>query len=258
MDSNVSSSSLCDLAERWQVTFPESKLAILPAGSLSIKGVQVIDKGEGNFFLYYPDDISIAAPIRVSFKGNNNYIALGRSGRCNGSRIDIIGNYNKIIVGRNFNLDQNGFRVQGAGSSIVIDSHLTCHAKTFIFAQGGDKHINIGRHCLFSTRINIRTNDGHGIFDLETMKRVNIAKSIVVHDRVWIGEDAKVLKGAIVNSDSVIGAASIVTREVPANCVVAGNPARVVRTGIFWNHSQVLPRGYDHAAYTAPLEDTDL
>ena len=50
-----------------------------------------------------------------------------------------------------------------------------------------------------------------------------------IEDNVWIGDHATVLKGVTIGRNSVVAARAVVTRDVPANVVVAGNPARVVR-----------------------------
>jgi len=56
------------------------------------------------------------------------------------------------------------------------------------------------------------------------------ARRIVIGDNVWIGFDAVVLPGVTIGEGAVVGAKSVVTADVPAYSVVAGNPARVVRT----------------------------
>jgi acetyltransferase-like isoleucine patch superfamily enzyme len=53
--------------------------------------------------------------------------------------------------------------------------------------------------------------------------------NIEIGDRVWIGAGAIVLAGVTVGPDSVIGAGSVVTRDVPSNTLVAGNPAKIIR-----------------------------
>jgi maltose O-acetyltransferase len=56
-----------------------------------------------------------------------------------------------------------------------------------------------------------------------------IAKSIVIEDNVWLGGGAILLPGVRVCRNAVVGAGAVVTRDVPANMIVAGNPARVIR-----------------------------
>ncbi|WP_426228679.1 sugar O-acetyltransferase [Pseudarthrobacter sp. DSP2-3-2b1] len=60
--------------------------------------------------------------------------------------------------------------------------------------------------------------------------KVEGAKPITIADNVWIGGGAIILPGVTVGENSVVGAGTVVTRDVPANVVVAGNPARVLRT----------------------------
>lgn len=59
--------------------------------------------------------------------------------------------------------------------------------------------------------------------------KVEGAKPITIGDNVWIGGGAIILPGVTVGENSVVAAGAVVTRDVPANVGVAGNPARVVR-----------------------------
>jgi maltose O-acetyltransferase len=58
---------------------------------------------------------------------------------------------------------------------------------------------------------------------------LEVAKSIVIEDNVWIGGGAILLPGVRVGRNAVVGAGAVVTHTVPANTIVAGNPARVIR-----------------------------
>lgn len=55
------------------------------------------------------------------------------------------------------------------------------------------------------------------------------AQPVCIEDHVWIGGGTVILPGVTVGRNSVIGAGSVVTRSIPANCVAAGNPCRVIR-----------------------------
>lgn len=59
--------------------------------------------------------------------------------------------------------------------------------------------------------------------------RVGDASPIVIANNVWLGEGVKVLKGVKIGENSIIGAGSIVVKDVPANVIAAGNPCRVIK-----------------------------
>ena len=61
------------------------------------------------------------------------------------------------------------------------------------------------------------------------------SKPIVIEDNVWIGVNVLILKGVTIGHGSVIAAGSIVTRDIPCNCLAAGIPAKVIREKISWN-----------------------
>jgi len=102
----------------------------------------------------------------------------------------------------------------------------------FLGAHGG-RSIRIGTGCMFANPTDIRTTDHHPILDA-TGARLNPDRDVVIGDRVWLARDVTLLKGSKIGSDVVIGVGSIVTGEIPSNCVAAGIPARVVREGITW------------------------
>lgn len=60
--------------------------------------------------------------------------------------------------------------------------------------------------------------------------KLEAARPITIGDNVWIGGGAVVLPGVTIGDNSVIGAGAVVTKDVPANVVAVGNPARVVRS----------------------------
>ena len=90
--------------------------------------------------------------------------------------------------------------------------------------------IKIGERCLIGDRITIFDGDFHEV-DPSTRTRSNgkIA-SVNIGNNVWLGSLVTILKGVNIGDNSVIAANSVVTKDVPANTIVAGNPAIAVRT----------------------------
>ena len=56
-----------------------------------------------------------------------------------------------------------------------------------------------------------------------------IRKPIVIKDKAWIGFNSIILKGVTIGEGAIVGAGSVVTKDVPPYTIVAGNPARIVR-----------------------------
>jgi acetyltransferase-like isoleucine patch superfamily enzyme len=84
--------------------------------------------------------------------------------------------------------------------------------------------ITIGRDCKIARDVIIMDTDQHALPNSELG-----ATPIRIEDRVWIGARAIILKGVTIGHDAVIGAGSVVTRDVPAGAVVGGVPARILR-----------------------------
>ena len=58
---------------------------------------------------------------------------------------------------------------------------------------------------------------------------------IVIQDHVWLGMNVIVLKGVTIGEGAIVAAGSIVTKDVPPHCLVAGVPAKVVKTDVTWS-----------------------
>lgn len=87
--------------------------------------------------------------------------------------------------------------------------------------------IHIGNGCMFANGAYITDSDWHGIYD--RVARDPEIKPVIIHDNVWVGDHATVLKGVTIGENSIVAAGAIVTKDVPANVIVAGNPARIVK-----------------------------
>ena len=92
------------------------------------------------------------------------------------------------------------------------------------------QRVSIGRQCVIADRAMFIDFD-HNVADPERpIRKQGIYKrDVVVGSNVWIGYGAQILRGVTVGDNAIIGASSVVTRDIPANAVAAGSPARVIR-----------------------------
>jgi len=88
--------------------------------------------------------------------------------------------------------------------------------------------VHIGNHVMFGPSVQIYC--AAHLLQAEPRNRgLEVAKPVVIEDNVWIGGAAILLPGVTIRRNAVVGAGAVVTHDVPANTVVAGNPARVIR-----------------------------
>jgi acetyltransferase-like isoleucine patch superfamily enzyme len=135
-----------------------------------------------------------------------------------------------------------------AGCSFSVGPNGHCKVGDFTLLNGAlimaEDNIEIGSHCLVSWNVGIADSDFH---PLQPAQRLVDAKAlapfykdrpprpklhtapVIISDNVWIGMNATILKGITIGENSVVAAGSVVTKPVPPNVVVAGNPAVVVK-----------------------------
>lgn len=95
-----------------------------------------------------------------------------------------------------------------------------------------NKSISIGDGCVIAMGAVIRDNDGgqHQILSDNYKNQ----KPVIIGNHVWVGENSMILKGVTIGDGAVIAASSLVSKDVPAHCLVAGNPAKVIRENVNW------------------------
>ena len=86
----------------------------------------------------------------------------------------------------------------------------------------------LGNGCMMAHGSYITDSDWHGLYD--RVNRDANPRPVHLGDNVWLGDRSTVLKGVSIGDNSVVAAGAVVTKDVPANVVVAGNPAAVVKT----------------------------
>jgi acetyltransferase-like isoleucine patch superfamily enzyme len=135
-----------------------------------------------------------------------------------------------------------------AGCSFAIGVNGSCSVGNFTLMNGAlvmaEERIEIGSHCLISWNVGIADSDFHPLapaqriidahalapFFKDRPPRPKLRTApVIISDNVWVGMNAIILKGVSIGENSVVAAGAVVTKSVPANTVVAGNPAVTVR-----------------------------
>ena len=110
------------------------------------------------------------------------------------------------------------------GNNITIGDHVFMNFGCIIFDMG---EVTIGDHVMFGPRVGISTTN-HAFDPEERINNVVISKPVHIGSRVWVAADVKIVQGVTIGDDSIIGAGSVVTKDIPAGVIAAGNPCRVL------------------------------
>jgi acetyltransferase-like isoleucine patch superfamily enzyme len=140
----------------------------------------------------------------------------------------------KLEIGRRATLRIGRWAWIGHGCKIrVHEGEVEIGAKTVIGQEctiSAFQHVSIGRECILADRVMLIDFD-HGVTEVERPIRLQgiYKRDVRVSHNVWIGYGACVLRGVSVGENAVVGTSAVLTADVPANAVVAGVPARVIR-----------------------------
>ena len=94
-----------------------------------------------------------------------------------------------------------------------------------------DSHIRIGDNCMISYDVVIRTDmHNHNRLDIPMISQGITCADITIEDNVWIGYGAYIMPGTTIHKGAIVAAHAVVTRDVPEYSVVAGVPAKIVKS----------------------------
>lgn len=164
----------------------------------------------------------------MSYKSFGERTVIDRAFRIKGKKHISIGEKTYIRSGIRLEAipEQNQ---RSAEPEIIIGSHVQIHYNCTIIAAGNGK-VSIGDYCLLASNIYIG-NDNHGMNPDVPSYILNplITKDIYIGEGCWLGEKVVILPGVHIGNKSIIGAGSVVTKNIPAYSIAVGNPARVVK-----------------------------
>lgn len=155
--------------------------------------------------------------------------------------------------------------------NVVLQEHcdlfgmINCHAEGKVIMHPWSKlgtgakiisvnRVEIGKDTAIATGVEIIDNNTHPINpedrrymrhtphgSKERLPRYSANAPIIIGENVWIGSYARIQKGVTIGDNAIIAAHSIVTHDVPANAIAAGNPAKIVKTDIDKTTTPVFP-----------------
>jgi acetyltransferase-like isoleucine patch superfamily enzyme len=148
----------------------------------------------------------------LAFVGPKVVLQIGRKGRVELGRWSWIGHGSKIRCHEG---------LVSIGAKTVLGQECTISAY---------QHVSIGRECVIADRVMLIDFD-HGMVEVDRPVREQgiYKRDVRVGNNVWIGYAACILRGVTVGDNAVIGTGAVVTKDVPANAIVGGVPARIIR-----------------------------
>jgi len=168
--------------------------------------------------LFFPKARLIRFPFDIRGK---KYIKYGKNFTTGtGCRIEAYKFFSdspKLIIGNNVQI--NDYVHLACGQSLIIEDDVLIASKVYI------SDINHGNY----------SGENQSFPEEKAKNRKIFSKTVKICENVWIGENAIILPGVEIGKNSIIGAGSVVTKNVPENCIVAGNPAKIIKKYNFGN-----------------------
>lgn len=135
-------------------------------------------------------------------------------------------NDSEMIVNGHFQVYGNSYiRVAKGGKLILSGGFINENVQ---ITAGDVVEIGYGFTC--GRDVVIRSYDGHTI----CQEGYKVSEPIKIGNHVWIGQGATILKGVTIGDGAIIAARAVVTKDIPAGCIAAGIPAKIVKGNVKW------------------------
>lgn len=170
--------------------------------------------------LYQPNDPELAADRDVTVKklyDYNHIHPLNRSERQAAIR-ELLGG-----AGENCVVEQPLFCTYGYNTTVGDNFFMNVNGKLMDSGK-----ITIGNNVFIAPNVCIITEE-HAMDVAQRLEGLEYTHPVTIGDNVWICTGAIVLPGVTIGANSIIGAGSVVTKDIPPNCLAAGNPCKVIR-----------------------------
>ena len=199
-----------------------------------IYGTRIAVCDRSNYINIVPDNkFSFLKKDSFIINGINNQIIIKDESKITNTQFKINGNNNTILIDEKCYINNSCVWIESNHSQIKIGSKTSIAEATIGVAEPKSS-ITIGKNCMFAHDIDIRCGDSHSVIDLKSGARINHTQNIVIKDSVWLAAGVKILKSITIGSGSIIGAGSIVTKNISKNSLAVGIPALVKKTNVTW------------------------
>lgn len=141
-----------------------------------------------------------------------------------------------------------GFIRVGFSCFVLIGSRVSYTSHAQIFTAEGS-FIVIGDDTMIATGVNVRSEDAHAIYNVESGKRLNPSRNIIIGQHVWLADKVTVLSDTVIGEGSVVGTCAVTKGYFSNNCLLVGIPAKEVKRDIAWERP--------HVALTKPYMKTN-
>ncbi|MDQ2178551.1 DapH/DapD/GlmU-related protein [Marinifilum sp. D714] len=168
----------------------------------------------------------------MNFKGGR--LRIGRNAQLYGEKLIFGSNvkiatnvsiFRNVTVGNNVNIGDNVEIRCNKKNRITIGNNCTINRNSMIMGN-----VVVGNYCLIAPNCKI-IGSNHNFSDRkEFIKKQGISsKGIEIEDDVWLGANVVIVDGVTIGMGSVIGASSVVTKDIPPYSIAVGNPCRVIK-----------------------------
>ena len=163
------------------------------------------------------------------------------------NKVYITGRRGKITIGDNFTFTSGDginpisrnirgcLHTNSTLSEIIIGNHVGISSACIRIKERLTigNHVNIGSNCTIMDtdvhQLDYLARRGEKPANPDDVLTMVQSAPVTIEDDVWIGANCQILKGVTIGARSVIGAGSVVTKSIPADCIAAGNPCKVIR-----------------------------
>ena len=188
--------------------------------------------------------LNLPSTLRIKLYPHINRLILKANGAVFGKNLQIPGKVSWLIRGARITIGDNFYLSSGNGvnpiaSNLQADVYVEPGAALTIGNNVGmsstrlwiHESARIGNNVKIGGCVLITDTDAHPMDYMARRSSNEGTKSapVVIEDDVWVGAHCIILKGVTIGARSIIGAGSVVTKSIPADCVAAGNPCRVIK-----------------------------